>query len=83
MKLATLNNGSRDGRLVVVSHDLTRFTDVTHIAANMRDAIDNWGEFPQFEQGNDLNAYNIIRKLKEDSRSANYPELLKLEEPQK
>ena len=28
MKLATLRNGTRDGRLVVVSRDLTRATDV-------------------------------------------------------
>ncbi len=44
MKLATLNDGSRDGRLVIVSGDLTRFTDVTHIAQNMRAAVDNWAD---------------------------------------
>ena len=29
MKLATLKNGTRDGRLVVVSRDLTRYTDAS------------------------------------------------------
>jgi hypothetical protein len=33
MKLATLKDGSRDGRLVVVSRDLTRYTDAAGIAA--------------------------------------------------
>ena len=31
MKLATLRNGTRDGRLVVVSRDLTRATDAARI----------------------------------------------------
>ena len=44
MKLATLSDGSRDGRLVIVSGDLTRFTDVTHVAPNMRAAVDNWAD---------------------------------------
>ena len=35
MKLATLRNGTRDGKLVVVSNDLTRCTVVNHIAATL------------------------------------------------
>lgn len=42
MKLATLKNGSRDGRLVVVSRDLTQFTDASHIAPTLQAALDNW-----------------------------------------
>ncbi|MFZ1814577.1 MAG: fumarylacetoacetate hydrolase family protein [Rhizobiaceae bacterium] len=42
MKLATLKDRSRDGRLVVVSRDLTRYTDVGHIARSMQDALDDW-----------------------------------------
>jgi len=34
----------------------------------------------QFEQGNNLNAFQIIQDLKKDPRSASYPPLLKLEE---
>lgn len=42
MKLGTLNNGTRDGQLVVVSTDLTRFVEATHIAPNLRTAMDDW-----------------------------------------
>ena len=42
MKLATLKDRTRDGRLVVVSRDLTRFTEVGHIARTMQDALDDW-----------------------------------------
>ena len=42
MKLATLRNGSRDGRLVVVSNDLTRCTDAARIAPTLQAALDDW-----------------------------------------
>ncbi len=42
MKLATLKNGSRDGRLVVVSKDLTRCTDAARIATTLQAALDDW-----------------------------------------
>jgi fumarylacetoacetate (FAA) hydrolase len=42
MKLATLKNDTRDGRLVVVSRDLTRFSDVAHIAPTLQTALDDW-----------------------------------------
>ncbi|WP_417425821.1 fumarylacetoacetate hydrolase family protein [Hoeflea sp.] len=42
MKLATLRDGSRDGRLVVVSRDLTRASGVPHIARTLRAALDDW-----------------------------------------
>jgi len=42
MKLATLRNGARDGRLVVVSRDVTRATDAGAIAATLQDALDDW-----------------------------------------
>jgi len=42
MKLATLKNGSRDGRLLLVSRDLTRALDAGHIAATLQLAIENW-----------------------------------------
>jgi fumarylacetoacetate (FAA) hydrolase len=44
MKLATLKNGTRDGRLVVVSRDLTRFIDASPVASTMRAAIENWAD---------------------------------------
>ena len=42
MKLASLNDGSRDGALVVVSRDLTRFTSAVTIAPNLQAALDDW-----------------------------------------
>lgn len=43
MKLASLKHG-RDGRLVIVSNDLTRCTDASRIAPTMQAALDNWEE---------------------------------------
>lgn len=42
MKLATLNNGRRDGRLVVVSRDLTRCTDASFLVPTLQAALDDW-----------------------------------------
>ena len=42
MKLATLRDGSRDGRLVVVSRDLTRAMPVPKIAGTLQEALDDW-----------------------------------------
>lgn len=42
MKLASLMHG-RDGRLVVVSKDLTRATDAFPVVATMQAALDDWG----------------------------------------
>ncbi|CAN1512335.1 MhpD 2-keto-4-pentenoate hydratase/2-oxohepta-3-ene-1,7-dioic acid hydratase (catechol pathway) [Rhabdaerophilaceae bacterium] len=44
MKLASLKSG-RDGRLVLVSRDLTRATDATHIAPTLQAALDRWDLF--------------------------------------
>lgn len=42
MKLATLKDSTRDGRLVVVSQDLTRCSEVGHIARTLQAALDDW-----------------------------------------
>jgi len=42
MKLATLKDGSRDGRLVIVSRDLTRCTDASFLALTLQAALDDW-----------------------------------------
>ncbi|QBK30561.1 fumarylacetoacetate hydrolase family protein [Roseitalea porphyridii] len=42
MKLATIKDGTRDGRLVVVSDDLTQCSDVGHIARTLQAALDDW-----------------------------------------
>lgn len=42
MKLATLKDSTRDGKLVVVSKDLTRCSEVGHIARTLQAALDDW-----------------------------------------
>jgi fumarylacetoacetate (FAA) hydrolase len=42
MKLASLNDGTRDGRLVVVSRDLQRAVAAPRIAATLQAALDDW-----------------------------------------
>ncbi|WP_306143326.1 fumarylacetoacetate hydrolase family protein [Roseibium sp. MMSF_3412] len=42
MKLATLKDGSRDGKLVVVNERLTYCTDASHIAPTLQAALDDW-----------------------------------------
>lgn len=42
MKLATLRDGTRDGKLLVVSKDNTRFAAASAIAPNLQAALDEW-----------------------------------------
>ncbi len=51
MKLATLRDGgAADGRLVVVSRDLTRCSDARHLAPTLQAALDDWERVaPQLE----------------------------------
>ncbi len=42
MKLATLKDGTRDGKLVVVSKDLTRYCAADNIAPTLQAALDDW-----------------------------------------
>jgi fumarylacetoacetate (FAA) hydrolase len=42
MRLATLDDGSRDGRLVCVSRDLTHCTPAGAVATTLQEALDNW-----------------------------------------
>src|ERR1700686_4869245 len=41
MKLASLKHG-RDGQLLVVSRDLMRATDASHVAPTLQAALDDW-----------------------------------------
>lgn len=51
MKLATLNNGDRNGQLLVVSKDLGRCLAVPEIAATLQSALDDWMKVaPKLEQ---------------------------------
>jgi fumarylacetoacetate (FAA) hydrolase len=42
VKLATLKDGTRDGKLVVISSDNTRYLMATGIAENLQFALDHW-----------------------------------------
>ncbi len=42
MKLATLNTGTRDGELVVVSQDLSRYLAARDIVPTLQQALDDW-----------------------------------------
>ena len=42
MKLATLKDGTRDGKLVVVSRDLTRYADASFLVPTLQAALDDW-----------------------------------------
>ena len=42
MKLGTLRDGSRDGRLVVVNRELSRCAEVPEIARTLQQALDDW-----------------------------------------
>lgn len=51
MKLATLDNGTRDGQLLIVSRDLVRALPVPHIAPTLQAALDDWNLIaPRLEQ---------------------------------
>lgn len=58
MKLATLRNGTRDGKLVVVSTDLSRMIAADGIAPNLLTALEDWARVePRLQQlSRDLNA---------------------------
>jgi fumarylacetoacetate (FAA) hydrolase len=44
VKLASRKAGGRDGQLVVVDRELTRFVPVPHIAPTLQSALDSWVE---------------------------------------
>ena len=51
MKLATYQDGSRDGQLVVVSRDLTLAHYASGVATRLQQVLDDWGFLsPQLEQ---------------------------------
>jgi fumarylacetoacetate (FAA) hydrolase len=73
MKLGSLKSG-RDGRLVVVSHDLAWCADATHIAPTLQAALDNWFYVaPQLQLlATDL-AHEVIPMMRFHERSAAAP----------
>ncbi|MCF4098034.1 fumarylacetoacetate hydrolase family protein [Maritalea mediterranea] len=64
MKLATLDNGTRDGQLAIVSKDLKRCTSASAIAPNLQSALDSWSDlYPALEDlSRKLNQADIAGK---------------------
>lgn len=68
MKLATLDNGTRDGRLVIVSRDHQRAVAADGIAATMQDALERWHEVEpplaalagQLDNGSAADAFDFV-----------------------
>ncbi|MBC2776843.1 fumarylacetoacetate hydrolase family protein [Parasphingopyxis marina] len=73
MKLGSLKSG-RDGKLVVVSHDLAWCADASHIAPTLQAALDDWDTIaPQLETlATDL-AHDVIPKERFHEREAASP----------
>jgi len=73
MKLGSLKSG-RDGRLVVVSHDLAWCADATHIAPTLQAALDDWRAVePQLQLlATDL-AHEVIPMMRFHERAAAAP----------
>lgn len=65
LKLATLNDGTRDGKLLIVSQDLKKAVSAASVATTMQEAIDNWSNcLPKLQEIaknlEDNNIQNII-----------------------
>lgn len=68
MKLATIDNGTRDGQLVLVSRDHSRAVSAGVIATTMQDALNRWNEAEaplkvlseQLENGSVKGAFNFV-----------------------
>lgn len=75
MKLATLKNGTRDGRLVVVSHDLKWACDASDAAPTLQYAVENWEAVaPSLEDVSAaLNAGQLSNAFNFDSHQAMAP----------
>lgn len=51
MKLASLNNQTRDGQLIVVNKSLSQAIVVPEIASSLQEVLDNWAQIkPQLEE---------------------------------
>jgi fumarylacetoacetate (FAA) hydrolase len=73
MKLGTLKGG-RDGRLVVVSHDLAWCAEAAHIAPTLQAALDNWAEVrPRLELLSTDLAHEAIPMMRFHERDALAP----------
>ena len=73
MKLASLKHG-RDGRLVLVSRDLKRYTPAGAIAPTLQDALDDWARVePQLRRLADELDLGMVEGESFDEQEAHSP----------
>ncbi len=73
MKLGSLKHG-RDGKLVLVSRDLTRAVEVMHIAPTMQYALDNWSDIkPKLEDAADALENGTVESFDFDEEQMESP----------
>ena len=75
MKLATLRDGTRDGKLAVVSRDLKRAVLVPQLARTLQSALDDWSRLASAlnEVSNALNAGRLSGSFDFDPRECLSP----------
>ena len=74
MKLASLKNGTRDGKLVVVSRDLTRYTDASFLVPTLQAALDNWARIaPHLEALSESLAHGAVPSARFHEHDAESP----------
>jgi fumarylacetoacetate (FAA) hydrolase len=75
MKFATLKDGTRDGRLVIVSRDLARCVAVPEVARTLQAVLDDWdGTAPALDAlSAELNAHRLPDADPFDPRTAMAP----------
>ncbi len=75
MKLASLKNGTRDGKLIVGANDLRHAASAESIAATMQDALDDWENIAPNLQllAAELNAGNSKEKFLFDPKNVTAP----------
>ena len=74
MKIASLNDGTIDGKLIIVSKDLKYYTDASHISPTVQSTLDNWSKVnlklkKLYEKLNN----NLIKKRLFDQKKAYSP----------
>ena len=75
MKLATLNDGTRDGELIVVASNLSQAVSARAVANTMQDVLDDWARVePQLQSlADDLKAGNIRDAFAFDAKAVAAP----------
>ncbi|MDT0582896.1 MULTISPECIES: fumarylacetoacetate hydrolase family protein [Alteromonadaceae] len=74
MKLATYKNNTRDGKLMLVSRDLSKAVAVGDIAATLQAALDDWAKVEpllqaRYDELNEGKLFNVVEFSEDDCES--------------